>query len=261
MRPELVGVIAGVPHDRNTPSFARPAPTTGAHPAKTVTFDVAGTFDFVVPSWVRSIRRRAIGGGGGGGGATLFGGGGAGVGGWFCEDTVATTGGELWTVTVGAGGIGGTYEVAGVGGGNSVVVGSGSTLRAPGGQGGNRATNVAVGGPATGTNGSTPLGTIIRPGGGGGGGFIDGCGGGGGSSAGTDAAGVAGANGTLSDPGLGGVAPAGGGNGGDGALLNEAANPGVAPGGGAGATSYDPPVNGERPGAVGRVILSWEAVE
>lgn len=256
MRPTLVGVIAGVPHDRDTPYNPGPPTYLGAHPAKTVTFSTPGTYQFRVPAWVRSINRTAFGGGGGGGGATDLGAGG-GVGGWCCTDTIETVGGELWTVVVGAGGIAGTTGDGG-GGGDSRIDGSSQALLAPGGKGGLFGGEFGAA-ANSGTSGSVAVGSVIRLGGP--------CnensfstGNGGGSSASPAANGEPGlATDDGSIAGLGGVlAGAGSGGNGGGIAPDTLALPGDAPGGGGGGAKSG--TNGAAGGA-GRVVLSWDAVE
>lgn len=260
MRPGLISIVAGVPHDQSTPSNWAPS-ITSVHPAKSVVFSTPGVYQFVVPLWVKEVMRQVQGAGGGGGGASQFGGAGGGVGGWFCQDTIPTQGGELWTVTVGVGGNGGAELVNGTGGGDSSVTGMPTLILAPGGRHGNRATLSAVGAPASGTSGSAPIGQIIHEGGGGGGGLADQGGGGGGASAGFSANGGAGENGVVGGGSLGGVAPTGGGDGGAGALLNEAGEAGFAPGGGGGGTSYDPGGTLGGNGAPGQVRITWGPTE
>jgi hypothetical protein len=256
MRPFLLGVIAGVPHDRNSPLQGWTATTTAAHPAKTMTFSAAGTFEFRVPSWVRSITRTAFGGGGSGGGANF--GAAGGVGGWCCEDVIAVEGGELWSVVVGAGGPAPLEDVNGVGGGDSRIDGSTQALLAPGGNFGLKGdTEVPV--PAsTGTSGSVPIGSDIHTGGGGGGTDAGQGGGGGGSSGSPTLNGVAGGGGMGGSGGAGGTVAGGGSGGVGGDEIITPPGSGVAPGGGGGGATGS---FGGGAGAVGRVILAWAATE
>lgn len=256
MRPFLLGVIAGVPHDRNTPLQGWTPTTTAAHPAKTMTFSTVGVFAFRVPSWVRSITRTLFGGGGGGGGFDQ--GGGGGVGGWCCTDVIEVLGGENWSLLVGAGGAGGAPAMAGVGGSDSRINGSTQAILAPGGAPGPPGDGIEPVPPTTGTSGSVALGSVIRTGGGGGGNDT-GTGGGGGGSTGSPAS-----NGVAGGPGIDAIGGAGGtlvgaGSGGDGGTFQTSeGQDGVLPGGGGGGASD---VGDGGDGAQGRIILSWSATE
>jgi len=260
MRPGLVSVVAGVPHDQSSPVNWSPAQTPN-HGAGARLYTQPGAFTFIVPYWVTSVRRRAWGGGGSGGGSSSGAAASGGVGGWMCEDTIDVEPGQVFTGTVGAGGVAVDADGPGVVGGSSTINGAGTDILAPGGNRGNSAVGVTPGATATGTNGATAVGTIIRTGGNGGAGFAGNFAGGGGSSAGTAANGNAGTAGTNDAAGVGGAAPTGGGAGSDGSQLNEPALNASAPGGGGGGTSVDPgPEDMPGAGGDGQVEFAWEAV-
>jgi gliding motility-associated-like protein len=131
----------------------------------TESFTVTGTTNWVVPPCVTEITVEAWGGGGGGGGAwsknnqsvTVFScdctneacaGAGGGGGGGYTRQTYSVTSGDIYAVTVGAGGLGGTSVATptnsssvqdGQQGGNSSFVGGVYNLIAFGGGGGGKA--------------------------------------------------------------------------------------------------------------------------
>ena len=131
---------------------------TSAFSQTTSTFSVAGTTSWTVPACVTSITVQAWGGGGGGGGAIAIvrnsgagteacSGAGGGGGGGFTSMVLAVTPGQVYNITVGAGGTGGTsgngswtgistMPTSGVNGGASSFIGPGATLNANGGIGG-----------------------------------------------------------------------------------------------------------------------------
>lgn len=172
-----------------------------------LTFTANGTF--TPPAGIASVQYLVVGGGGGGGGITNTnaGGAGGGGGGGLRTGTASVTPGNVYNITVGAGGMGATCGAtctAGTNGGNSVF----DTITATGG---------GRGGYVGSNNGAA--------GGSGGGGRLGGTGG-----AGTGGQGNAGGNGdgtSAADAGAGG----GGGAGGAGATAN--ANTGGAGGSGA----------------------------
>ena len=105
----------------------------------------------------------AGGGGGCGGGNLADAGGGGGAGGVRYGTTLSLTGGNAYTVTVGAGGAGATtYNVVGSSGGDSSIVGTGITTITSNGGGGGRATSGTAGsggsGGAGGYNGTSGAG-------------------------------------------------------------------------------------------------------
>lgn len=202
------------------------------------TFTTSGTF--VVPVGVTALKMECWAGGGGGWSAGVSGPGGGG-GEYSCEPAHPVTPGETLTVTVGAGGAGGTVAGTGAGGngGLSEISRQPSNfifLRANGGPG-------AVSGSTT--QGGTGSADSIHFNGGGSSSnniaidFHSKGGSGGGSSAGTSTSGAAGSKGSGTTAGIGGngVNGAGnGGNGGNGTGANGTAGAaGAAPGGGGGA--------------------------
>lgn len=110
---------------------------------QTVYFTSSGTFTKATYPWLRAVRVKCQGAGGGGGGAEITAAGersaGAGGGGGAYAESFITDIGSLSaseTVTVGAGGAGGTGFQAGTGGGTTSF---GSLVSADGGGGGNSA--------------------------------------------------------------------------------------------------------------------------
>jgi len=209
---------------------------------------VAGQFDeynlsIFVPSATPSISYLVV--AGGGGGADRHGGGG-GAGGYLANDVIITTGVD-YTITVGAGGLAGSYpeggnpsvgNPAGAGsqGANSSIIGGAVSI-------------VSIGGGGGGTVGGNPTGTFGSGGGGGGIGYSglsgtvgQGTSGGNGSNPGGGGGGGANTAGGNADPGSGGAGKqwldenyyAGGGGGAWGTDIGPA-TPGGIGGGGAGA--------------------------
>jgi hypothetical protein len=198
----------------------------------------AGVFSVLAECW----------GAGGGGGAKSSGGAGAGGGGEYAAQIVATTPGDTYSVTVGAGGAGSTtLGSAGSAGGNSLFPGDSVTVTAHGGSAGAGTTSAGAGG--TGSS------ATAHYSGGSGGTGASGGGGGGGSSAAAGSAGNAGGNATSSVAGAGGVALTGGGPGAAGGAsgqpggLTPLSGPGGGGGGGDGAAGGS--------GFAGRVTLTW----
>lgn len=188
----------------------------------TQVFTATGTL--VVPTGVTQMLIDAVasGGGGGGGGsgssATGSGGGGGGAGQSTQRQTVAVTGGETLTVTIGNAGSSAAAATNGGNGGSLTIVGSvsGSLVNLSGGNGGVAGINLAggSGGGAGGVgfpNGSygndTSSGASGSPGGNGGPGASSPFGGGGGSGRGASANGIAG----MAAGGYGGGGGGGGG--------------------------------------------------
>lgn len=225
------------------------------------TISAAGLQTWTVPANVTNITLDVWGAGGGGGGAESHilnysmpraagGGGGA-----FSSGSFAVTSSDVLSITVGAGGIGGTSTQDGTAGGATIVELAGTTIvSADGGQGGayrdcedNVGVATGLGGAGgvlfqyAGGNGAPSNTTELGAGGGGAGGSTQ-----------------AGADGTGSTGGLGGLV--GGGKGGDPTTLqDEDGKPGIIPGGGgSGARRTD--LAGSTKGgdgANGRVIISY----
>ena len=222
------------------------------------------------------------GGGGGGGGGTVAGGGGAGGGGGgsggvVVLESMAVSGGETITVTVGIAGAAGAGGSAGSGasanaGGNTVVAGSSVTLTALGGTGGGGGVvnSGATGGAAGAAGAAIFVGGMNSAGGGAGGkGADSGAGNSGGGATGTRSVRSTAAIGgtTAGSAGTGGGGGGGGsafgisgvgGNGGNstptgGASAN--ANTGAGGGGGGGAGSGTGTGSGGGNGGSGKVYL------
>jgi Tfp pilus assembly protein PilX len=232
----------------------------------TITYATPGSTVWTVPVCVTSVTVQAWGGGGGGGSAwsrcsngggnEACAGAGGGGGGGYTSKVFAVTPGDNITITVGAGGAGGTVGtgvgsgVNGFNGGNSSFIGPSINLTATGGTGGtlSQANNTQCAGcgntriGSAGGAGGSGNGTTVYNGGTGSvgapGGSFDFSGSGGGG-AGTTAAG---SNGNLSvagNPPVGGAGGAtGGGKGGDGRKTavnsNQTGAAGTALGGGGG---------------------------
>lgn len=100
-------------------------------------FTTAGVSSWVVPVGVNKVYVRVVGGGGGGRNSSVFGGGGGGGG--VAEGLIAVTPGASITVTVGAAGTGGAYDVtngSGTSGGSSSFSGLSATGGSTGGTSG-----------------------------------------------------------------------------------------------------------------------------
>jgi hypothetical protein len=126
-------------------------------------FNADGTF--TVPAWVDWVDVEAIGGGGGGGGNTTRGGAGGGGGAGYARGRVAVTGGQVITVTRGAGGAAGSASsgsAAGNDGGNGGASSFGSAVVAGGGLGGKG--SLIDGSGATGEGGAGTTGEILMTG-------------------------------------------------------------------------------------------------
>lgn len=134
-------------------------PSAGVKPF-VQTFTSTGTW--TAPSTTTSITLFLVGGGGGGGGSAIGSNdhavvGGGGGGGCVVKTTATVVPGTTYTVTIGAGGAGGTSTAAGSIGSDSTITGSGfTTITALGGGGapsGNRSSGVYYSGTARGTSG------------------------------------------------------------------------------------------------------------
>jgi hypothetical protein len=193
-------------------------------------FIAAGTYQWVAST--TTVNAKVIGGGGGGTkGSEGNGGGTAGGGGAFAQNTaLAVTPGQAYTVTVGAGGSPGNWNIGGSPGNASSIAGDAATVTGNPGQGGGAN---GVSGGLGGTSSGAP---VNHPGGAGG--AVPGTatgGGGGGGSGGSGATGNAGANSSGGSGGAGGAAVTGGGKGGNGGgNAPSDGQPGGDPGGGGG---------------------------
>jgi len=124
------------------------------------TFTTVGSQNFTVPAGVTSITVKAWGGGGGGGSYSAANGHGSGGGGGYASADLSVTPGENLTITVGAGGIGGTGINGGGGGGGSSIKRSSTRLIVAGGGGGGPSTysgsngDGGAGGGTTGVSGT-----------------------------------------------------------------------------------------------------------
>jgi len=117
-------------------------------------FTTVGTSSWSVPRGVTSVEYLVVAGGGGGAGGhgTAHGGGGGGAGGYRTATLTGLTAGTSYTVTVGAGGSGGTVRGVGTRGNNSVF---GSITSTGGGGGGAYFTAATSGGSGGGAGAST----------------------------------------------------------------------------------------------------------
>jgi gliding motility-associated-like protein len=216
---------------------------------------------WTVPAGITKVIVQAWGGGGGGGGA-------------FSESEVSVTPGTTFSVTVGAGGIGGTptNNVAGngVAGGDSWFTSSTTTLvLAKGGSGGTRRAGSTSAPGGAGGSTASGIGMFMFSGGNGGNGGSDfGHGGGGGASAGYNAAGGNGTNalnsGCSGVGGNGGIAPLGGVDGPTGnahwSRTHDADSHGA---GGAGSGEYNAKGGTDGYGGAGgdgMVVLDWSPI-
>jgi len=183
----------------------------------TVSSSSSGVGSWTVPCGVTSITVQCWGGGGGGGGdGTNNSIGGAGGGsGAYVTTTIAVTGGQVYSYTVGAAGTGGSGAGAGTAGGATKF----SAITANGGLGGASNSSTATG-TVSGSGGTVTNGTAGAGGGanGGTGGSAPGAGGGAG-----------GAGGSAGSDGANGSAPGGGGGGADdeGGSSNSGGNGGI----------------------------------
>jgi len=204
------------------------------------TFTTSGTW--TVPPGVTSVLVNVWGAGGGGGGGfngcSAQGLGSGGGGGGFAQSTLSVTPGDVYTITVGAGGAAGAYNANGGAGGSSSLSGPGGTVAASGG-------GLGLGGGACGTvaggaGGAGTTGTILFSGGSGSSGIhtgssATGVSGKGGGGAGSGSNGTTPPN-TCAGAGTGGTGTYPGGNGGStascGVGTDAIGQPGLLPGGG-----------------------------
>jgi hypothetical protein len=102
---------------------------------------------------------------GGGSGGTGYYGGGGGAGGYVEATSITFTRGTVYTITLGAGGVGTTVQTnKGGNGSNTTISGSGfTTVTAIGGGGGGSRNNDTANGNATGANGGSGGGTAFPP--------------------------------------------------------------------------------------------------
>lgn len=235
----------------------------------TQTFNASGTW--TCPANVTSITVECWGGGGAGGSAlgtaspAFRAMGGAGAGGAYAKSTtISVTPGTTYTVTVGAGGVSSTANLAVVDGGDSWF-NTAATILAKGGAGGQSV--VASGSAPIGTGGAGSLagsiGTTIFVGGSGatstttagtGAGISPGGGGGAGTTA-------NGSNGTLNTGGAGGATGGGaGGNGPTGAGTNGSAGSAAGGGGGGAWAAASTTQRTGGTGGNGRVIVSYTPI-
>ena len=209
---------------------------------------------FTVPIGVYSIDVYSYGGGGAGGGATDGAVSGGGGGGAVQKTTLAVSPGQVYNITIGAGGTGVTGAKGGDGG-NTIFTGTGGTVTANGGKG----APYAIGAPGTfGAGGAGGTGTHN----GGTGGTADASGSGGGAGGAGDTG--AGGNGSSTSAGAAGTGSAptyAGGIGGAPLTLSATAagNSGAIPGaGGSGAvTSLASEQQAGGNGANGQVAVIW----
>lgn len=219
--------------------------------ALAITEEYTSTSTWTAPFGVTEVVVEVWGAGGGGGNMTLTNNGaGGGGGGAYSRSTLKVMPGAVYTVTVGAGGVGGNA------GGDSWF-NSTTTILAKGGSGG----VVNSGAGASGGLASSGVGDIKYGGGAGGNGSTADAGGGGGGGAGTTEDGSVGGNGSGTTPGSGGEGGSShGGSGGAGGNTNTNGNPGTSiGGGGGGATSTRGSTVGGA-GANGQVRISHNYV-
>jgi hypothetical protein len=207
-------------------------------------FTTPGSFNWTAPEGVTSVSVVTV-GGGGGGSETANGGSGGGGGGLGWKRRIAVTPGQVYSGSVGAGGLDGA---TGSNGGNSFFIGT-NVVAGFGGQGSPAATTGGSGGGFTGDGGGsggaggTATNTQSAGGGGGAGGY-DGNGGDGGGTASAGGNGSGGGGGGAGGSGAASAAAGGGGGvgiggqglNGSGSPVN-AANDSLGGGGGSGGAS------------------------
>jgi hypothetical protein len=210
-------------------------------------FTTTGANSWTAPTGVTSINYLVVAGGGGAGYSR---GGGGGAGG-LLTGTATVVPGTVYTMTVGAGGIGGTAGGVATNGSNSSIAGSGfTTITAIGGGKGADANSSNVGAGGSGGGGATVSGASQAGGagtagqgnnGGASSATTNGAGGGGGASAvGSNGSGDAGGNGGAgTSSSITGSAITYAGGGGGGSNNNAAAGTGGAGGGGNGGAASD----------------------
>ena len=169
------------------------------------TFTTVGSQTWTCPAGVTSVTVQCWGGGGGGGGGgTVFdAAGGGGGGGAYASSVLAVTPGNVYPITVGAGGAAGANTGGGGGAGATSTFNS-TNVMAVGGNGGGGASTAVAGTAGVGGASASCLGTFKYSGGNGAVGTPTLYAGGGGSSAGSSI------NGNNANADIGGVAPAGG---------------------------------------------------
>lgn len=236
--------------------------------AQSTVYSTAGSTAFTVPANVTGIRVECWGGGGSGRGVGTidYGGGGGGGGGAYVRSVIPVTPGAVINLYVAAGGSG-AKNAPGTAGESSWFASAATIIAAGGGAGGIANENQA----GAGGSAALSIGTIKYKGGDGALGKSlpitnnDGYGAGGGSSAGNGAAGNAP---SALTPWFGGIAPAGGGNGGNGpnngSTPASTGNGGNAPGiGGGGGGGKKAAGNGQffgGNGHAGQVVVSWPEI-
>lgn len=224
--------MAGIVGSARAPVSLQIAQPAGATSTVVKTYQTAGSFLWLCPAGVTSVKVECTGAGSGGPSGVAAGGGGGAGGEYAAEATVAVTAGQAYSYTVGKGGTGGNLSAPnGTAGGNSSFAGNAVTVTAHGGSAGSGATG------GTGGTGSTNT-THHNGGNGGTGGTASGgnaTGGGGGGSGGSAAAGNNGTAGNSGGAGAAAVTGGGaGGAGGFGASPIIVADAGGKPGGGGG---------------------------
>ena len=190
-------------------------------PVGQTAYTTAGTFTFTVPTNVTSISAVCVGGGGGGAGGETGRDDGVqgGAGGALCYGTIPVTPGESLTITVGAGGNGGSSGGNGTAGGTTTISRGATNLITAGGgsrglerstgtvNGGTRSVDASVTNSGGGNGGNSGGNSTNTGSGGGGGGGYSGNGGNGGTT-GNGSAGAGGGGGgggaTSSGQGYGG---------------------------------------------------------
>ena len=150
------------------------------------------TQTWTVPSGVNTATFYTFGGGGAGGGSSvtysLFDNGGGGGGGASSQSTVSVAAGDVYSITVGAGGVGSLAN--GTNGGATIITGAAGTFSADGGIGGMSGDFNGTGSGSGGTGGTTGTGTIYSGGNGSSGNGNNGITGTGGGGAGSGGAGT-----------------------------------------------------------------------
>ncbi len=212
------------------------------------TYTTAGSYTWVAPAGVTSVKVEVWGGGGGGGGDSTSGTNGAGGGGggaYARLDSYAVTPGNSYTLVVGAAGTAGSSSNGNGGAGGASYFVDAATLNAAGGSGGTGGSSGAGG--AGGAAGAT--GDAKYSGGSGATGAT--AGGGGGGSGGSASAGNNGGNPT------GATAVTGGGPGGDGGNGNVGNAPASGPGGGGGGGDDGGQDRAGGAGYAGQVIVRY----
>jgi len=249
---QVLTVAAGTP----VPYACGTGGQSGAAPV-VVTFNQAGNGSWTCPAGVTAVKAECWGGGSGG----AAGGGGGGGGEYAAEPAVAVTPGTSYPFTVGVGGLGGNWGLAGFQGavgGTTTFAGdtpatAHQTVTANGGL------TEKPGGTLGGVGGTGSANTTHHDGGAGGTSPSYGAGGGGGSG-GSAAGGNTGNNASGMTGGTGATAVTGGGAGGNGASSPGWPTAGGAPGGGGGGGYTNPNTGVNNPGAngsTGQIVLTY----